>query len=97
VGNRLLGGYVFGERSKTKTEGAENVSVKPKRPKRRVCWFWRCVLAIQLSACADVTARQSVTHLTFADAFWRSVLTFLVLLRTEAGGTPAFQSVAASR
>jgi hypothetical protein len=42
-------------------------------------------------------ARRSVTHLTFADTFWRAVLTFLVLLRTEAGGTPAFQSFAASR
>jgi hypothetical protein len=29
---------------------------------------------------------------TFADTFWRSVHTFLVLLRTKAGGTPAFQS-----
>jgi hypothetical protein len=43
VGNRPLGGCVFGERSKTKTEGTENVSVKPKHPKRRVCWFCRCV------------------------------------------------------
>jgi hypothetical protein len=51
----------------------------------------------QLSACADVTARRSVTHLTFADTFWRSVQTCSVLLRTEAGGTPAFQSVAATR
>ncbi|MDR1923884.1 MAG: hypothetical protein LBQ66_05885, partial [Planctomycetaceae bacterium] len=36
--------------------GAERASVKPKRPKRRAFWFYRCVLAIQLSACADVTA-----------------------------------------
>jgi hypothetical protein len=111
-------------------------------------WFWRYVLAIQLSACADVTAWQSVTyltllptllfgyltqppnvifmtagsiyqhvfrptvfgllrlpktlftkkarrsvaHLTFANPCWRSVPTFLVLLRTEAGIPPAFQS-----
>jgi hypothetical protein len=46
---------------------------------------------------ADVTARRSVTHLTFAhltfaNTCWRSVQTFLVLLRTEAGGMPAFQS-----
>jgi hypothetical protein len=34
---------------------------------------------------------------TFANPFWRSVPTCSVLLRTEAGGTPAFQSVAASR
>jgi hypothetical protein len=34
---------------------------------------------------------------TFADTFWRSVQTCSVLLHTEAGGTPAFQSVAASR
>jgi hypothetical protein len=34
---------------------------------------------------------------TFANTFWRSVPTFLVLLRTEAGGAPAFQSVSASR
>jgi hypothetical protein len=34
---------------------------------------------------------------TFADTSWRSVQTFLVLLHTEAGGTPAFQSAAASR
>ncbi|MDR1923721.1 MAG: hypothetical protein LBQ66_05035 [Planctomycetaceae bacterium] len=46
---------------------------------------------------ADVTARRSVTHLTFTNTFWRSVQTFLVLLRTEAGGMPAFQSTAASR
>ncbi|MDR1923036.1 MAG: hypothetical protein LBQ66_01580 [Planctomycetaceae bacterium] len=32
MGNRPLGGYVFGERSKPKTVGAENASVKPKRP-----------------------------------------------------------------
>jgi hypothetical protein len=36
-------------------------------------------------------------HLTFANTCWRSVQTFLVLLHTEAGGTPAFQSFAASR
>jgi hypothetical protein len=41
---------------------------------------------------ADVTARRSVTHLTFTNTFWRSVQTCSVLLRTEAGGTPAFQS-----
>jgi hypothetical protein len=35
-----------------------------------------------LSACADVTTRRSVTHLTFADAFWRSVQTCSALLRT---------------
>jgi hypothetical protein len=46
---------------------------------------------------ADATAWQSVAHLTFADMFWRSVQTCSVLLRTEAGGTPAFQSVAALR
>jgi hypothetical protein len=34
---------------------------------------------------------------TFANTFWCSVQTCSVLLRTEAGGTPAFQSVAASR
>jgi hypothetical protein len=34
---------------------------------------------------------------TFANTFWRSVQTCSVLLRTEAGGTPAFQSLAASR
>ncbi|MDR1923033.1 MAG: hypothetical protein LBQ66_01565 [Planctomycetaceae bacterium] len=39
VGNRPLGGCVFGERSKPKTEGAENVSVKPKRPTFWACWF----------------------------------------------------------
>ncbi|MDR1925865.1 MAG: hypothetical protein LBQ66_15975 [Planctomycetaceae bacterium] len=27
-------------------------------------WFYQCVLAIQLSACADATAWQSVAHLT---------------------------------
>ncbi|MDR1923701.1 MAG: hypothetical protein LBQ66_04935 [Planctomycetaceae bacterium] len=43
VGNRPLGGCVFGERSKTKTEGAEHILVKPKRPKRRANWFCRCV------------------------------------------------------
>jgi hypothetical protein len=52
---------------------------------------------LQLSACADVTARRSVTHLTFTNTFWRSVPTCSVLLRTEAGGTPAFQSFAAFR
>ncbi|MDR1925643.1 MAG: hypothetical protein LBQ66_14830 [Planctomycetaceae bacterium] len=26
-------------------------------------WFWRCVLAIQLSAIADATARRSVAYL----------------------------------
>jgi hypothetical protein len=91
VGNRLPGGCVFGERSKTKTEGAEHASVKPKRPKHRADWFCRCVLAIQLSACADATARRSVAHHTFTNTSWRSVQTFLVLLHTEAGGTPAFQ------
>jgi hypothetical protein len=55
-------------------------------------WFCQCILAIQLSAVADVTAWQSVTHLAFVNTFWRSVQTFLVLLHTEAGGTPAFQS-----
>jgi hypothetical protein len=34
---------------------------------------------------------------TFANPFWRSVQTFLVLWHTEAGGTPAFQSFAAFR
>jgi hypothetical protein len=34
---------------------------------------------------------------TFANTSWRSVQTFLVLLHTEAGGTPAFQSFSASR
>jgi hypothetical protein len=88
---------VFGERSKPKTEGAEYASAKPKRPKRKADWFCRCVFPLPLSACADVTARRSVAHLTFAGAFWRSVQTCSVLLRTEAGGTPAFQSVAALR
>jgi hypothetical protein len=55
-------------------------------------WFCRCVLAIQLSACADATAWQSVAHLTITNMSWRSVQTFLVLLHTEAGGPPAFQS-----
>jgi hypothetical protein len=55
------------------------------------------MLAIQLSACADATAWQSVAHLTFAKPFWRSVQTCSVLLRTEAGGTPAFQSFSATR
>ncbi|MDR1923736.1 MAG: hypothetical protein LBQ66_05110 [Planctomycetaceae bacterium] len=44
-----------------------------------------------------ITARRSVAHLAFANTSWRSVQTFLVLLHTEAGGTPAFQSAAASR
>jgi hypothetical protein len=57
----------------------------------------RYVLAIQLSACADVTARRSVTHLTFANMSWRSVPTCSVLLRTEAGETPAFQSAASRK
>ncbi|MDR1924156.1 MAG: hypothetical protein LBQ66_07255, partial [Planctomycetaceae bacterium] len=39
-----------------------------------------------------ITVRRSVAHLTFANTSWRSVQTFLVLLHTEAGGTPAFQS-----
>ncbi|MDR1923443.1 MAG: hypothetical protein LBQ66_03620 [Planctomycetaceae bacterium] len=30
--------------------GAEHASVKPKRPKRRADWFFRCILAIPLSA-----------------------------------------------
>jgi hypothetical protein len=42
-------------------------------------------------------ARRSVAHLTFANPSWRSVPTCSVLLHTEAGGTPAFQSFAASR
>jgi hypothetical protein len=67
------------------------------RLRQRVTLVNRCVLAIQLSACADVTARRSVTHLTFANPFWCPVRTFLVLLHTEAGGMPAFQSLAASR
>ncbi|MDR1925417.1 MAG: hypothetical protein LBQ66_13685 [Planctomycetaceae bacterium] len=41
---------------------------KPKHPKRRTCWFWRCVLAIQLSAYTDATARRSVAHLTITNA-----------------------------
>jgi hypothetical protein len=44
-----------------------------------------------------VAVQRSVAHLTLPTFFWRSVQTFLVLLHTEAGGTPAFQSVAASR
>jgi hypothetical protein len=87
VGNRPLGGCVFGERSKTKTVDRQTTLAKPKRPKRRTFWFFRCVLAIQLSACADVTARRSVTHLTFANAFpphsggvsWIYVLTYIFL------------------
>jgi hypothetical protein len=55
-------------------------------------WRSRCRLAPTLFT---KKARRSVTYLTFADTFWRAVLTFLVLLRTEAGGMPAFQSVAA--
>jgi hypothetical protein len=46
---------------------------------------------------ADVTARRSVTHLTFADTFGRSVPTCSVLLHAEAGGMPAFQSGTALR
>jgi hypothetical protein len=46
---------------------------------------------------ADATARRSVAHLTITKPSWRSVQTCSVLLRTEAGGMPAFQSVAASR
>jgi hypothetical protein len=61
------------------------------------CWFCQHVLAPPLSACADVTARRSVTHLTFTNTSWCSVQTFLILLRTEAGETPAFPSFAASR
>jgi hypothetical protein len=54
-----------------------------------VCWRSSCRLAPTLFT---KKARRSVTHLTFAKPFWRSVQTFLVLLHTEAGGTPAFQS-----
>jgi hypothetical protein len=42
-------------------------------------------------------AQRSIAHLTFANTFWYSVPTCSVLSRTEAGGTPAFQSFAASR
>ncbi|MDR1925102.1 MAG: hypothetical protein LBQ66_12090 [Planctomycetaceae bacterium] len=43
------------------------------------------------------TARRAVTHLTFANPFWRSVPTCSVILRTEAGGTARVPVRAASR
>jgi hypothetical protein len=50
-------------------------------------------LCFRLAPLAEnATAWQSVAHLTITNPFWRSVLTFLVLWHTEAGGTPAFQS-----
>jgi hypothetical protein len=100
VGNRPPGGCVFGERSKPKTVDRQTTSAKPKRPKRRACWFCRCVLAIQLSACADAIHQESLAvgcPPYVSNPSWRSVQTFLVLLHTEAGGTPAFQSASASR
>ncbi|MDR1923501.1 MAG: hypothetical protein LBQ66_03920 [Planctomycetaceae bacterium] len=48
--------------------GAEHASAKLTRPKRMAFWFYRCVLAIQLSACADATAQRSVAHLTITNA-----------------------------
>jgi hypothetical protein len=63
---------------KTKTPKTYGVLVLPMR------------FPLPLSACADATAWQSVAHLTFANTFWRSVPTFLVLLRTEAGGMPRY-------
>ncbi|MDR1922736.1 MAG: hypothetical protein LBQ66_00060 [Planctomycetaceae bacterium] len=38
MGNRLLGGCVFGERSKPKTVDRQTTLANPKRPKRRACW-----------------------------------------------------------
>jgi hypothetical protein len=78
--------------------GHPRSSPSPLRGKRRLrrhlpFWFCQCVLAIQLSACADAIhqeAQRSVAHLTFAKPSWRSVPTCSVLLRTEAGGTPCY-------
>jgi hypothetical protein len=44
------------------------------------------------SLAENTTAWRSVAHLTITNPFWRLVPTCSVPLRTEAGGTPAFQS-----
>ncbi|MDR1926040.1 MAG: hypothetical protein LBQ66_16855 [Planctomycetaceae bacterium] len=72
VGNRPLGGCVFGERSKPKTVGAEHVSAKPKRPKRRAVWFCRCVSRSSCRLAPTLFTKkawQSVAHLTVAVRF----------------------------
>jgi hypothetical protein len=66
------------------------------RCRRAIMIYWRRN-RLAVGCPPYVAAQQSVAHLTFADTSWRSVPTCSVLLRTEAGGTPAFQSVAASR
>jgi hypothetical protein len=82
------------------TVGAEDAPAKPKRYTFWAIWYINTFPAhcFRLASLAEnTTAQRSVVHLTFANPFWRSVPTCLVLLRTEAGGMPAFQSVAASR
>ncbi|MDR1922783.1 MAG: hypothetical protein LBQ66_00295 [Planctomycetaceae bacterium] len=52
-------------------KGAEHVLIYQNAQTFGAFWFCRCFLAIRLSAYADVTAWQSVTHLTIGDARWR--------------------------
>jgi hypothetical protein len=84
VGNRPLGGCVFGERSKPKTEGAEYASAKPKRPKRKADWLPMRFGDPTVGEYADATAWQSVAYLTITNA--------KKLVWYNEGGMPAFQS-----
>jgi hypothetical protein len=108
VDNRPPGGYVGdspttgspNRTGKTKTPYVLDVLVLPMRVPPHC--FRLASLAENATAQRSVdyltfTARQSVAHLTITTLSWRSVQTFLVLLRTEAGGMPAFQSVTATR
>ncbi|MDR1924040.1 MAG: hypothetical protein LBQ66_06670 [Planctomycetaceae bacterium] len=67
MGNRTPGGYVFGERSKPKTEGAENVLIYQIAQNVGrfgfvdACWRSSCRLAPTLFT---KKAWQSVAHLT---------------------------------
>ncbi|MDR1923084.1 MAG: hypothetical protein LBQ66_01825 [Planctomycetaceae bacterium] len=64
MGNRPLGGYVFGERSKPKTEGAEYVLIYQIAQTFGVLVLPMRVGDPVVGEYADVTARRSVTHLT---------------------------------
>ncbi|MDR1923906.1 MAG: hypothetical protein LBQ66_05995 [Planctomycetaceae bacterium] len=77
---------------------------KPRPYNANVFWFGAIEIPVRVGdpvvgLCRRYSPRKpgSVTHLTFADTFWRSVQTCSVLLHTEAGGMPAFQSTSATR
>ncbi|MDR1925488.1 MAG: hypothetical protein LBQ66_14040, partial [Planctomycetaceae bacterium] len=74
VANRPLGGCVFGERSKPKTEGAENVLVfsLPKTTRVGVVGARLALVPMERKTHRQNQTAQNVGCVGFADACWRS-------------------------